>query len=268
MTAATVTAGTTVAIATRPARTRSRKTAPDAVAASAVDLARAAAEDVAEAGTVGEHLGVAAVGERLVSHTFACTAKGYRGWCWTVVLARAPRARFATVCEAELVAGPEAVLAPEWLPWAERLRPDDIGPADVLPRVEHDDRLVPGYAATGDEDVDQVAIWELGLGRPRVLSREGRDEAATRWHEGDFGPASPPARAASAACASCGFFLPLAGALRQEFGVCANEWSPADGHVVAQDFGCGAHSETDVEARAEVLPSPVLDETRYDTLVL
>ena len=44
------------------------------------------------------------------------------------------------------------------------------------------------------------------------------------------------------------------------FGVCANEWSPSDGQVVSLDHGCGAHSETDVEARAEQVDTPVLDE--------
>ena len=34
-------------------------------------------------------------------------------------------------------------------------------------------------------------MWELGLGRVRVLSADGRDEAATRWADGDNGPNSP-----------------------------------------------------------------------------
>ena len=247
--------------------TGARARPADAVAAAAVDVARAAAEEIAEPGTVGEHLAVTAEGERLVSHSFACTAKGYRGWRWVVTLARAPRARVATVCEASLVAGEDAILAPEWLPWAERLRPGDLGPADVLPRVETDPRLEFGFEVTGDEDVDRVAFYELGLGRHRVLSREGRDEAVTRWYEGDFGPESETARAASAHCSSCGFFLPVDGALRQLFGICANEWSPADGRVVAHQFGCGAHSETDVDVSAEPLSEPVLDEVGYDTFV-
>ena len=248
-----------------PVATRTRRSAPDAVCAAAVDLAREAAE-AAEPGTVGEHLGVEAEGERVVSHAFACTTRGYRGWRWTVTLARASRAKVATVCEVALLPGPESVLAPEWLPWSERLRPGDMGAADVLPHVDHDPRLEQGYAATGDLDVDEVALWELGLGRPRVLSREGRDDAADRWYTGDFGPESDTAKAAGARCESCGFFVPTAGALRQAFGMCANEWSPADGRVVALDFGCGAHSETDVERAAEHAPTPILDELGYDTV--
>ncbi len=235
----------------------------DSVGASAVDLAREAADQVAEPGTVGEHLRVEAVAERLVTHRFACTARGYRGWLWTVTLARAPRAKQVTVCEVELIAADDAVLAPQWLPWSQRLRPGDVGPGDVLPRVLQDERLEPGFEATGEEDVDQVALWEFGLGRPRVLSRHGREEAGTRWDAGEFGPASASAQAAAAHCRSCGFLSPVPGVMRQAFGICANEWSPADGRVVSLLFGCGAHSETD----ADVSSDPVPEHARDDQLL-
>jgi len=55
----------------------------------------------------------------------------------------------------------------------------------------------------------------------------------------------------------------MAGALRAVFGVCANEWSPSDGQVVSLDLGGGAHSETEVEVRAEHVDAPVLDELGY-----
>jgi hypothetical protein len=45
--------------------------------------------------------------------------------------------------------------------------------------------------------------------------------------------------------------MKLSGSLRSEFGVCTNEWSPADGRVVHLDFGCGAHSETGQEEDGE-----------------
>ena len=45
---------------------------PDEVCAQAVDLARGAAEELAGAAAVGEHLGVEADGDRVVTHLFAC----------------------------------------------------------------------------------------------------------------------------------------------------------------------------------------------------
>lgn len=226
----------------------------DAVLGAAVDLAREYAVELAERPSdVGEHLGSVAEGERLVSHRFACAAAGYEGWMWTVTVARVPRGRVATVCEAVLLPGDGAILAPEWLPWSERLRPGDIGPGDVVPFRADDPRLEPGWTPTDDE-LDSVAIEELALARVRVLSRDGRDAAATRWYTGSQGPTSAGALAAADACLSCGFLVPLQGALGTVFGVCSNEWSPDDGRVVSLDHGCGAHSETDTEPHASDWP--------------
>ncbi len=237
----------------------------DAVLLAAVDLARAALEEVAEPGTVGAHSGMQMLGERLAMHWFECLSPGYHGWRWGVSVARVPRAKVATVCETNLLPGPEAVLAPEWLPYADRLAPGDLGPGDVLPRRPDDPNLEAGFEATGDEDVDQLAFFELGLGRPRVLSPEGRDAAATRWYDGESGPNAEIALKATARCSTCGYFVPMAGALRTVFGVCANEWSPSDGRVVSLDHGCGAHSETDVE-QPEPTPigEPIVDELAVD----
>jgi hypothetical protein len=246
--------------------TRTRRPTADAVLAEAVDVARSAAEDAAGTATlVGEHLGVQVDGDRLLTHLFRCLSTGYAGWQWSVTLVRVPRSRIATVDEAVLLPGPGALLAPEWLPWSERLRPGDLGVGDLLPAAEDDVRLEQGYEATGDQQADTVALWELGLGRRRVLSPIGRDDASDRWYAGDAGPTSPIATAAPAQCSTCGFFLPMAGALRLVFGVCANEYAPDDGRVVAVDHGCGAHSETLVSVDASrVAATPVIDELGYD----
>lgn len=239
----------------------------DAVLERAVDLARAVAVEIAEEPEhVGEYLGAVRESERLVSHRFACTARGYRGWAWTVTVARVPRGRTATVCEAELLPGEDAILPRPWVPWSERLRPGDIGPGDVLPFRPDDPRLEPGWTPTGDRELDEVAIDELALARVRVLSPQGRDEAAERWYRGSHGPTSPGAVASSAACASCGFLVPLQGSLGTVFGVCANAWSPDDGTVVSLDHGCGAHSETDVEQAPSEWPAPdpLVDETSVE----
>jgi hypothetical protein len=198
-------------------------------------------------------------------HWFECTSPGYRGWRWGVSVARVSRAKVATVCETNLLPGPDAVLAPEWLPYADRLAPGDLGAGDVLPFRHDDPNLEAGFEATGEEDVDQMAFFELGLGRPRVLSAEGREVAANRWYAGDNGPTAEIATKATERCTTCGYFLPMAGALRATFGVCANEWSPSDGRVVSLDHGCGAHSETDMD-HPEPAPigEPIVDEFAVD----
>ncbi|OLT13373.1 hypothetical protein BJF78_03255 [Pseudonocardia sp. CNS-139] len=222
----------------------------------AVDLARSAAVEEAAADigheaaadAVGEHLDARAEDANAVTHYFAARQGGYRGWRWSVTLAAAGDDEPVTVSETVLVPGEDALVAPVWVPWSERVRPGDLGVGDLLPPAEDDDRLVPGYVRSDDPAVEEVAL-EIGLGRTRVLSRFGRESAARRWHDGDRGPAADMARAAPAHCGTCGFFLPLAGSLRAAYGACGNEFSPADGAVVEVGFGCGAHSD--------VRPDPV-----------
>jgi hypothetical protein len=249
-------------------RTRAPKL--DALCEDAVEVAREALVEV-EPEHVGAHLEAVAEDDRMVTHLFECLLPGYRGWRWAVTVGRAPRARRVTVNETVLLPGPEALRPPEWVPWDERLKPGDLGVGDLLPTAPDDDRLVPGYVFSDDPAVEQAA-WELGLGRSRVMSREGRVEVALRWHEGDAGPEAPISQAAprSARCGSCGFWLPLAGWLRQAFGACGNLYAPDDGRVVSVDHGCGAHSEVLVareEPAVEEL-STVYDDSEVELVAL
>lgn len=244
----------------------------DAALVAAIDIARAAAREEAGDSVVGEHTGVVMEDERLATHTFECLSPGYLGWRWAVTLARAPRAKVVTVNDVVLLPGPDAIVPPSWLPWSERVRPGDLAPGDVLPTPPDDPRLVPGL--TGEDDLAgagalaplQPSAWEIGMGRVRVLSPVGRDDAADRWVAGDFGPTTPMARQASAECATCGFMLPIGGPFGQQFAVCANPMSPADGRVVALTYGCGAHSEVEVEAEPHAAAAH--DETGWDPLEL
>jgi hypothetical protein len=254
---------------------------PDQVCAEAVDLARAAAEDVADGGQVGGHAGVVAEAERVVTHLFECLDLAYTGWRWAVTVARAPRAKLVTVDETVLLPGPDALLAPAWVPWQDRLRPGDLGVGDLMPAPPDDERLVPLLVMDGGDPVIDWYSDEEGVpagagsvgaepapGRSRVLSGTGRDEAAQRWHAGDHGPRSPLAHAAPAQCASCGFYLPLSGELGVLFGACANEYAPDDGRVVSADHGCGAHSEAVATEAASHTVAPVIDEFGYDLMDL
>lgn len=228
---------------------------PDESAAApltaAVEQARAAAVEEATADlgagvaatAVGPHLDSVVEDDGSVTHHFAAEQPGYRGWRWSVTLAGADP---ITVSEVVLLPGVDALVAPVWLPWEERIRPGDLGVGDLLPPRPDDERLVPGYVQSDDPAVEEVAT-EIGLGRARVLSRAGREDAAARWHDGPHGPSSDMARSAPGRCGTCGFFLPLAGSLRAAFGVCGNAYAPADGTVVEVGFGCGAHSDVVVE---------------------
>jgi hypothetical protein len=228
---------------------------PDPACAAAVELARSAAvEEAEDPALVGDYLGAEAEGDRLVLHRFAYTSRAYPGWEWAVVVTRASRMRKVTVDDVVLIPGDGALLAPEWVPWSERLRPGDVGVGDLLPTAADDPRLTLRMEdVEGRIDADE---WHgQGLGRARVLSALGREEAADRWYSGEAGPAASIARVAPASCLTCGFHVRLVGSLGQLFGVCANELAPDDGRVTAVDHGCGAHSEALIAPSAH--PEPV-----------
>ncbi|KAA9161780.1 DUF3027 domain-containing protein [Amycolatopsis acidicola] len=230
----------------------------------AVELAREAA--VAEAGAeqVGAHEGVYREDAVSATHLFEAAVPGYRGWCWSVTVAAAGPELPVTVSEVVLTPGREALVAPKWVPWERRVRPGDLGVGDIFPTEDDDPRLVPAYLQSDDPAVEEVAL-EAGLGRVHVLSRYGRQEAATRWRGGEFGPRSDMARSAPESCGTCGFYLSLAGSMRAAFGVCGNEISPADGRVVNVEYGCGAHSEIHVETTSSVpVAELVYDDSQLD----
>ncbi len=245
---------------------------PDAACLAAVDLAHAAAVDTAGVMGVGEHLGTQADGERVLTHFFSCPHPGYQGWRWSVVLARASRAKVVTVDEVVLLPDTDALIAPTWVPWAERIQPGDVTPGLLMPSTGDDPRLEPGYtggerAADTDpalESVERAVVAELGLGRERVLSVFGQDEAAERWLTGEGGPDNQMSKLAPGVCETCGFFVRLQGNLGRLFGACSNVYSASDGEVVSVDHGCGAHSNVVSEDRAEELPAPVWETIEWD----
>jgi hypothetical protein len=265
--------------------TRTRTAVLDEACVQAVDLAREAAVDLAGADLVGEHVGVQAEDERVVTHLFNCLDRAYVGWRWAVTVTRASRAKNVTVDEVVLLPGPDSLLAPDWVPWSERVRPGDLGVGDIMPAATDDERLVPVAALEGDDGVldwDDSASWEasqelaetVGLAqdegepapprRTRVLSAIGRDITAIRWYTSEHGPGTPLARAAPGPCLTCGFLTGLAGPLGRVFGVCANEFAPDDGRVVSLDHGCGAHSEALAAGPGFGTIAPVIDEVGYD----
>jgi hypothetical protein len=152
-----------------PGRARSKE--PDEACAQAVDLARGAAEEMAGPVGVGEHLGVTADGDRVVTHRFSCLDPAYRGWCWAVTVARASRAKNVTIDETLLVPGPEAILAPDWVPWKERVLPGDLGVGDLLPAPPDDARLVPAASLEGDDGVSDwgETTWAMPGTEPEDL---------------------------------------------------------------------------------------------------
>lgn len=227
------------------------------------DLALASILEVAVASQVGDFLSEERTGDVVVVR-FRSLHAGYPGWHWSAAVV--DNAGHFTVNEVWMEPGEGALPVPAWKPWSERVRPGDLGAGDVVATDPDDVRITPGYTAE-DVAVDDVLLdpvhWEPGLGRARVLSVEGLADAAERWRSGDEGPDSQTARLAEHPCSTCAWLLPIGGLLGQAFGVCAHDLSSSDGHVVAMDHGCGAHSDVRIEPSPIPVTDMLIDETTY-----
>ena len=84
------------------------------------ELARRALAEVTPAETIGAEVDQVDEVDGVVSVRFATTMPGYPGWLWTVSIAHVEGGE-PTVLEAELLPGDGALLATEWVPWADRL---------------------------------------------------------------------------------------------------------------------------------------------------
>lgn len=238
----------------------------DASSAAARDQARQWLVEQVGAGAIGDFTDSTVETDGVVSHRFTCALPGYPGWRWSVTVVLAPGANQVTLAEIVLLPTEAAIIAPAWIPWRNRIKAGDLNPGDLLPPDEDDPRLVPGYLAGEDTDdpvAERAIAREVGLGRQRVLSIEGRQLAADRWYAGESGPSVPLAQSAPGRCGSCGFLVRLAGPLSLTFGVCANEFANDDARVVSLDHGCGAHSGAQLKRRQQPQPLP---DPKFDTI--
>ena len=116
---------------------------------ASVPLARAALTEITPESTIGEPLGHVVEGEGVVSLHFASSLAGYPGWHWTVTVGRADDDAQPTVLEAELMPGEDALLAPDWVPWSERLAEYQAAQEALAAEAEE-------AGAEGDEEDDDA----------------------------------------------------------------------------------------------------------------
>lgn len=169
-----------------------RKPKLDTILADAVDTARGALAEIAGAQEIGEHLGVTAEGERLVTHRFVSQKKGYQGWTWFATLARVPRAKAKdlTVCEVGIIAGDDSLLAPAWVPWADRLAKEEIEAANAAQAAEE-----AGESVT-DPSQDEGPEPEEGANDTEAEPSASSEQASGESEEDDSetAPHKSPAR--------------------------------------------------------------------------
>ncbi|MEO6532248.1 MAG: DUF3027 domain-containing protein [Pseudolysinimonas sp.] len=113
---------------------------------TAVDVARAALLEITPEANIGALVSEQANGEGVSTIQFASSMLGYPDWFWTVSVAQLPDEE-PTVLEAELLPGEGALIAPDWVPWADRLEDYKAAQAAIAAG-----ELAAGDAADDDAD--------------------------------------------------------------------------------------------------------------------
>jgi len=139
---------------------------------TAHDLARAALLEVTPAASIGEPAGYTLEEGGVVSLRFYNRLAGYPNWFWTVGVAVVDGAE-PTVLEVELLPGEGALLAPEWVPWAERLAEYQAAQA-ALAEAEGDE--------PGDDEDDEVDVDDID----DLDAADFDDDASPILHSGDL----------------------------------------------------------------------------------
>ena len=152
--------------------------AGDPVLIAARDQARAALVEITDAQTIGADAGYEVPEERVVTLLFESKLEGYVGWRWAASLTRVDDASPVTVLEVELLPGPDSLIAPEWVPWSERMSQyreaqarqavEDAAAAEVADAEaaaeeldddgESDDDLMTNDFSDFDDDFDGVHL--------------------------------------------------------------------------------------------------------------
>ena len=164
--------------------------------------------EVQPAATIGDFVSETDEGDYVVTYRFATTLTGYPGWNWAVTVAHLPDEE-PTIVESELLPADGALLAPDWVPWADRM--DDyraaqlaLGEAAAESDDDDDDDDDDDEDAFGSDtlhggDLDGVDIDELdepesvpepveGLGALDLQVDEGDQPES----EGSSGSEDPP----------------------------------------------------------------------------
>jgi hypothetical protein len=107
--------------------------------------------EVQSPSTVGDFVSETDEGDYVVTYRFATTMPGYPGWNWAVAVAHLPEAE-PTIVESELLPADGALLAPDWVPWSDRMddyRAAQLALGDAAEESDDDD---------DDDDDDEDAL--------------------------------------------------------------------------------------------------------------
>jgi hypothetical protein len=143
-----------------------------------LDVARAAAVENAGEKAVSKFVELIDEGDGAFSFVFEARLEGYQGWLWSVTLFdsgdEAP-----TISEVVLLPGEQALLAPAWVPWSERLADWKALQVELEAQAALDAQEAAENADGEDEDEDEMDDLEVvEVDEEDDEAEEAEDEAS------------------------------------------------------------------------------------------
>ena len=130
---------------------------PESAPADYEELARGALLEITPAATIGSFVGQTPEDDGSITVRFTSAQAGYPDWLWTVSVADVEGGE-PTVLEAELLPGEGALLAPDWVPWSDRLAEykaaQEAIDAEAAASAESEDAAAEGEGDDDDLDDD------------------------------------------------------------------------------------------------------------------
>ena len=216
---------------------------------------------------IGDHLEVVADADLIATHLFACTKPGYVGWRWAVNVTRVADSDVVTVNETVLL-GTGPSLSPSGSHGTSELPPvtleSEMCCRPHLTTFGYFPDIPASIRRHRDDDLRPV-LWELGLGRVRVLSVEGRGKPPNVGRMATTVPNSPIAKAATDQCSTCGFLVVMNSPLGRAFRTVREQFSPSMARFVTRS-GAAPHGEAEPEPPPVSVVELVIDDLSPDTL--
>jgi len=117
------------------------------------EVAREALLEITPDESIGDPAGVIDVSEGVVSVQFESALSGYPGWRWTVSLSTLDEGA-PSVLETELIPAEGALLAPDWVPWSDRLADYKAAQEASASETSEESDDVDGADSDDDDDDD------------------------------------------------------------------------------------------------------------------
>lgn len=135
------------------------------------ETAYAAAVEAAPRNGVGSIVDTIDEGDGVTTFLFEAKLKGYVGWRWSITVFEQADSAAATISEVLLMPGPDSLVAPDWVPWSERLADYKALQAELEAQAALDAAEAEDADDEDDEDEDQDESDEA------VLDEVDADEA-------------------------------------------------------------------------------------------